>query len=301
MRNLWRATTYLFWQYPILWLPVILADVITSCLKQIERWLHHQLLQHFLPWLTQSYSVLGPPEHLAPTQATMFKFALLDTPLRLGIQFLGTLLLASAMVATAGLLRSISDTGRGNLNAAMPPFAVSNRRILVYALKLFALTTLLFSFAAFLMVEALNYQRTIVSWLHLSLKSEIALERMNLPGYIASLLATLGIAYIMAPIAIQLLQPSDSNPTPQQAKTARIAWLLTALVAIVLDFGVAQLEGSLLQQVHATSNLAVFLFSGIASLIRTLPYIPLFIAFSLIATPDNPLANPPNPIIQEDL
>ena len=52
MRNLWRATAQLFWQHPILWLPVALADAIALSLLYLQRLLQ----KHAADGLMQTHS-----------------------------------------------------------------------------------------------------------------------------------------------------------------------------------------------------------------------------------------------------
>ncbi len=302
MRNLWRTTTYLFWQFPILWLPLILAKFAGFGLRSAERALFHQWAIRFLLWLTETHSVLsGATIQGTLTPQIMAKAEILAAPLALGTQFISTFLLASSMVVTAALLSDIAETGRsGSLQTAMPPVAASIRRILVYSLKLFALDVLSGTLASLLMPWATGLQSNIEIWMRLSIEFRISLERMNLPIYLCNLLFALGIAYIIAPIAIRLLQPQGSTPTPQQAKTARIAWILTAVFGTILGVAVSGIEASFFQQLHTTSDLAALSISAIASVINALPNIPLFIALYLIATPNSPLTNPPIEQLQQD-
>jgi hypothetical protein len=45
MRGLWPKTTALFWESPILWLPVVCADLLAFCFTRLRTW---QLINSFL-------------------------------------------------------------------------------------------------------------------------------------------------------------------------------------------------------------------------------------------------------------
>jgi hypothetical protein len=48
MRDLWRKTTALFWESPILWLPVVCADLLAFCFTRVQKLLTWQLINSFL-------------------------------------------------------------------------------------------------------------------------------------------------------------------------------------------------------------------------------------------------------------
>jgi hypothetical protein len=131
----------------------------------------------------------------------------------------------------------------------------------------------------------------------LSLKTSNALEKLNLvPNLINDLLTlpiTLGFVYIIATLQLRLIQPQNFNPTPEQKKPARLAAIYAAVAFIVLGILTSTVEFILLQQLSPASNLVVYAVRTITSLITAIPYVPLYIAFYLIANPDSPLATLP--------
>src|ERR1700677_4007085 len=48
MRDLWRKTTALFWENPILWLPVVCADLLAFCFTRLQKLLTRQLINSLL-------------------------------------------------------------------------------------------------------------------------------------------------------------------------------------------------------------------------------------------------------------
>jgi hypothetical protein len=301
MKALWRSALSLLRQYPILWLPLVLAEFINFNITWFERMLQRSLMGQLLPWLTESRSVLGgATSHIAPTAQTIRNLQLILLPLGLGTELICIFLSAAALVATAALLRSLAEGRSATLPAALASIAPSRRRILIFALALLGLSaisevlqTLLFPW-----VFSFNPERKLEHLLSLSLKSANVLEASHLIPNLVSHLWVLPIAlcivYIIAPLQARLAQPPDAPPVPDQAKQARIAAILTAVAMSALSFLVAMLEAPLFQLLPPSSSLVLYPIGTITSLITALPYVPLYIAFYLITTPDNPFAAIPD-------
>jgi tetrahydromethanopterin S-methyltransferase subunit C len=303
MRTLWRTTASLLRKYPILWLPAILAEVLAFNIGWLENLLRHWLIQKLLPWLSEGHSVLSnSPVYGAPTQQVMNKVIFLATPIEWGARFLSDAIFACALVATAAMLRRISHTGIGTLREAVAPIAASSRRILIFSLKIFGLNIAFRSMAGLLspLIVSVNpqtIQGKLEALFSLSLKTSNALEKLNLvPNLINDLLTlpiTLGFVYIIATLQLRLIQPQNFNPTPEQKKPARLAAIYAAVAFIVLGILTSTVEFILLQQLSPASNLVVYAVRTITSLITAIPYVPLYIAFYLIANSDSPLATLP--------
>ena len=101
MRTIWRTTAYLFWQHPILWLPVILADLIAFCLRLLQGWMTHAVINSLLV----EHSVLSSnPE---PLQTLPVAWAAAFGASRLLVEFLNLCLYATAMVAISILIPAL--------------------------------------------------------------------------------------------------------------------------------------------------------------------------------------------------
>jgi hypothetical protein len=110
MTNLFRRASYLFWQYPILWVPIFAADILDTLLKEVRPLITHALIQCVL----QSHSVLSSvPDPLQASQQSTWKAAFLSAPIVWGSHFVGIVLYASAMTMTATLVLMNSPTIRG--------------------------------------------------------------------------------------------------------------------------------------------------------------------------------------------
>jgi hypothetical protein len=284
MRSLARNTASLVLRNPILWLPVLLADAASFCLKRCGNLLDHQLTNLLLPWLTATHSALsGATEHITPTPFVLFKLSLFTAPLAFAILFVGFNFYAAAIVATGALLAFLTRQTRASLSAVVSSVASSFHRILVYAWKLLILSMLAVFLLAPLEALVLMLQNLIEKMTSTPLKSQLALEKLDLPNLLCTALVALLAAWIMAPITLKLLQPPDSTPNACQKLRARISALIAVAAWFALDRIVSGLEMQLFQQPHPLSHPVILAIRAIASLITALPAIPFYIALYLIA------------------
>jgi hypothetical protein len=297
MRTLWRSSISILRQYPILWLPVLLAEFINFNLRWFTNSCRHWLIQRILPWLSEGHSVLSNgPVYGGLSQQVINKAILLASPLEWVSRFLSDLMLACALVATAAILYNIALSGRATLRDAAMPVRSSGSRIFLFSLILFGVNTV----AGFLvgiiapLVWSLHLPDLLDRSLPLSFSARSAVERMNLfPNMIGNIWAlpiTLCVVWVIAPLQIKLIQPPGSIPTPDQTKRARMAALVTALVATAVGLLVLLAESPLFPLQLPASNLTLHAIEAIASLIDHTPYVPFFIALYLIATPGDPRA-----------
>lgn len=306
MRTLWRSTTSVLRQHPILWLPVIVVDITTFYLNWIERMLQHHLTYQLVSWLSQGHSVLSiKPVYVPPTTSMTMRVVLLTAPLPWIAHFLSLVLYTIAMLTTAAMLSNVAEAenARPLLHAVTSAVATSRRRILGFAVKLLALFMVSLVLAAPLSVLGLRLQTFLETTPYLSLKFQLDLAKANLLGYAIALPLMITIAFVITPIALRLLRSPESVLAPQETSQARIAAILTVVVVATLDIFVPRVESSFLQQINTTSNLVVRLSDTAASVIIALPYAFLFIAFYLIVNPESPLAfplTPPNAEPEED-
>jgi len=309
MRDLWRSTVSILRQYPILWLPVAIVEFIELILRWLESLFRHWLIQKLLLWLSEGHSVLSnSPVYGEPTQHLINKAIIIAAPIGWCFLLLYNVLLTCAIVAIASMLQRIPEAGTGTLCDAVAPVKSYTRRILVFAFTLFGLNVIGQAITSFLaaLIQPINlnhFQSTLEQLLSLSVRSQIALEHSNLIlgliGNIWPIPITLCVVYIIAPLLVRLLQPPDSNPTAQQARIARIAWLLAIVTSTVATCASFLLEASLSFALQPSLSIS-YLFQVVIHLIRLAIYVPLFIAIYLIANPDSPLAIPPNPPPEEE-
>lgn len=302
MRDLWRSTTSILRQHPILWLPVAIVEFIDFNLNWLRTLLSNYYFHQLLLRQSEGRSVLSvSPLSVAPTHATMQKLEYITFPIGVTTLLIYAVLLACALFATAMILQRIAETGSGMLRDAVAPVKSSIRRILVYALTFFGLNVIAGSLISFLSplfqsLNLLNFQSKLEQLLSLSLKSQFALEQSNLISELLNYLWPIPIAlcvvYIIAPLQVRLLQPPDTNPTAQQARGARIAGTLAALASAACAFLLLQVR---IWLIPSSFPGARYFFQAVTPLISLAIYGPLFIVIYLIANPGSPLAIPPTP------
>jgi hypothetical protein len=130
MRTLWRSTAYLFWQYPILWLPVVLADLIAFCLRSLQGWTSQTVIQS----LVAGHSVLSDtPEPLRTLPVT---WAAVFGASKLVVELLSICLYVTAMIAISVLIPALIAQAKTPWQKI--PFAVKQFRvqILIFSLKI---------------------------------------------------------------------------------------------------------------------------------------------------------------------
>src|ERR1035437_1710817 len=231
MRTLLRTTASLLRQYPILWFPLVIADIVNFSLDWTERRLHHNLVVHLVSWLSQNHSVLSStPVYADPPHFTTTVIVILTAPITWATYFLSTVLYTSAMLVTAALLANLAENGHPLLHLAASTLRSSRRRILVFSVKLCALFAVSLLLAAPLLAGAIWFQRFLETTPSLPLKFQLQLQKADLLGYVTELPIMMAIACIVAPMALKLLQPPGSTPTQQAIKTARIVALIVVAV-----------------------------------------------------------------------
>jgi hypothetical protein len=271
MKELWNRTTDLFWQHPILWLPVLSADLLGFCLTQLQRLLTHEIVLS----LVERHSVLSNTPDLATNQsAALLKAALLTAPFLWGTYFLNVGLYTAAFLITAKLVSNLLQHTPPDLRSAVT-FEVSHpHRIFGFALKVLAL----FALAAI----ALTGVSYLVGRAH-----QAKILATPLFAFGSVLVVSACIAYYIVPSAIALMRGLPSRLVTAEAVWP---WRMIAIRAVssstVSAFCAQIAEQSLVGTLSFTHGLTRQAIEAIASIIAAFPYVPLFIALSLAATRD---------------
>ena len=250
-----------------------------------------------MPWLmhSQSHSVLsGNIVVDSPTPVVIRKLVALTAPIQYGTLFLEDFVFACALIAIAAILRSFLTSGRGTLRDATAPITSSSYRIFIYcckALGIGLIARLVTSFLAPFIDSFINHNGP-EKLLLLSPASQIALAGspvfIDFFDHLWVLPITLCVVYVIAPIELHLLQPPNPLPSPDQRRQARLADMTAAVAISALSIALFAIERYLFQEIHRTDQ-STYLIEAISSVLRAIPYVPLYIAFYLIANPDTPL------------
>jgi hypothetical protein len=220
MRNLFRRSSFLFWQYPILWLPVGIADLAAFCLTQLETRLTHSIVAR----LVAGHSVLGnTPDPINIGGLSIIKVALLTRPVVWGNHLLSLCLYTAAMIAISTLIPQLIAEGSSSSKRVLSILQKSGSSLVIFAFKILLLIGLaaipLAVFAGLISHGSLRvpfYGAIIVP--------------IYYAGFAAASLLSAAIGYLIAPSAITLLRHPAAEPISREAvRLARIAAVLPYL------------------------------------------------------------------------
>ena len=101
MRTLWRNTAYLFWQFPILWLPVVLADLIAYCLTTEQTRMTHAVVSSLIAGRSVLSSSPDPVQTLPAIWSIIFAAS------KLFVELLSACLYVVSMIAISILIPAL--------------------------------------------------------------------------------------------------------------------------------------------------------------------------------------------------
>lgn len=261
MEELWRQATEMMSQRPVLWLPVLVADLLGFLINLGATAMVRAAVLSRL----QYQSALGGGPMRAPMNAAAMQHA---TTLALIItwssNFIRLLLYAAAFVVTAALVRGFRGRAEKPAGEILPALKRNVAGIFSLALRAFAL----YAFAAFLF-----------SWLGRSLIAH-GHKAVLASGWVeiaAGFLLVAALAFLLAPAAIQVFAHHRSSPLDQ--RNGQLFALGLAAVALVLG----RFVESNLRSVHIAFESARYALGLTGSLIVALPYAVLFAGLGLLA------------------
>jgi hypothetical protein len=271
MRNLFRRTSFVFWQYPILWLPVAIVDPIVFCLNLLDRKLTHAMIFT----LVTKHSVLGnAPEPIVPSAFQTLKIILLTKPINWGTHLVALCLYVSAMMTILVCISAIYSEQKLSLRKIFFKLRQSISSLIFFSLKLLVAigiaTIPLFLFTAvFVAKNGTRY---------------ISIQHF---GLILTTFAFSAIAYFAAPAAVKLLHTQDFEVTSAETtRQAGLSAVLAVIASYTLYFIAIQIKPTFIPiSTNWSGNL---IYEAAASLISATPYTVLFIALSLLAKDDVP-------------
>lgn len=270
MRELWRKAFELFRRHPILWVPYAGALLATDCfswLRDVERTAIFRQLSaphHQRSALGGSFSVPGFDA------ATMRTFEQIQSCVTWATHFVNIYIDAAAMVVTAIVVGMILQQRRISFPTAFTKLRGYSGRILLYSAK-YWLLMLVFFVPSYLIDERILF----------GAKPSPSMRSMLIFG--VSLLTEFSFAWIMAPVALELLKPMGSpRSTGGLRRIARYSFIV--VVAGIMILG--RVLNPLFEILSHGSIAGEFGARYLAPLFIEFPYILLFIALALIATED---------------
>ncbi len=266
MEELWRKVSELMLQRPLLWLPVLLADLLAFLVGLGGKaWLHRILVSRL-----ETRSVLGGPAVRAPVSPSAVQHAVQSVaPIEWGANLLRLLLYTLAFVATAALVRAF----RARSRKPAEEVGVVLRRQFVDVLPVAGTALLVYLVVSFTAKFASDF---LIRHGHRA----VLLSGTAVGGWFGLLvgaLTTLILALLVAPAAVQALARRALDATHRQQ--AQILAFSLGLIALVLGrFVEANLLG-----LRSASPVARALLGITGSWIAALPYAVLFAGLGFLA------------------
>ncbi len=277
VRQVWRKTTALFWQYPVLWLPVLAADLLSFFLAKLQKYVTHVLIYHLL---LGPASVFGARSGLIEpsSNAIVFKAAMLGGALEWSMHFAQIFLYTTAFLITAALVRKILRQQTEFFSSGARFMQSRWREILGLSVRILGIV------AVFAISLGVLISFTISQTQKYMVHTPIGLI------YIMSVAAFCCMAYFAAPVAMRRVCTKILNT--ESSQNGRIYAVLTVLVSSLLGYCLPYLEGSFATEPFFSSASAVTTRGAIVSLLVAFPYAVLFIALTLIVDDDTGIGEP---------
>jgi hypothetical protein len=274
VRQVWREASALFRGYPALWLPVLGAELLSFFLVRPEREVIHVLFRLLLPpsaphdirglWATQSHVIV-------------VELATITTAIRWIAYFAPIALFVTAFFFTVALARKVrrreTELLRSSLLRSSIQFVQLQYRA-VFRLSFWVLVLYRLVSTSFALLLAFATRRYGV---HLPSATVYALV---VPVFC-------GIAYFVAPMAMEYIGPPNFPPLTEDSKRkGRDVAMLMVAASWFLRYCLPYFERFLVTKPLFKSSLALTTLGLTAALIAAIPYIVLFIALTLIVDGD---------------
>lgn len=264
MKKLWQRTMELFRRYPALWLPVFGADLLSYILRHLRPIISNQAMI----WILQEHSLLGASStYDVNNPAKIHAVYLAAGILRFGFELAGVCAYLVAAIITARMLGQMPLQGGPGVSNQRPSIAIYTRSILWLG------------FMSFLLAMAVGVLISVPSFYYAASLHQNSLMTKPYIASIEVLPAYLIVAYFMVPPLLRLLAwPRNTLIDAETISIGRKFAMVTATIAaaIAIPIGMVKLP---LPNTAAETLIA----NAIGSLIDSVPYIPLFIALSLLA------------------
>ena len=280
MKKLWQRVWELSRQHVVLWLPVVGAALLSYGWMQLRKSAIHQILPGILR-AHQGHSVLGGSFPASGDGTAEYGVYVASFLITTACEYADICCYVIAMLIIARLLSKLmTETTHGG---SYRGFSVARHGLSGLWLSLFVYLLALASTA--LMFPLLS--------------SATALHRsslLKLPFVIAVVYLVMysALAFFTTPVALRLLaRAGGAEIGPQEIAIGRRCSLLAGL-AISLFSGI---QLSIVEKLH-TDHAQSEAFGIVGTIFIALPYVPLFIAFSLISMKDFKLMAPTNDAIE---
>ena len=261
MGKLWQDLVEVLGRRPLLWLPVLAADLLGYLANLGTSALLRAIVLH----RTAQHSALGGAVIHAPLSASALESTTILALLLLWFTyFVRLLLFAGAFVATAALVEAFMTRAEKPAAAIAPSLQRHWGGLLELALRALSV------YAVFALV---------FSWIrpYLAHHGGTALLRNPWFDFGVTALPTLALAALLPPVALRVL--AGREPKEETAGQSRLFSLTMVVVLLVLALIVSSNSRELAQ----VSAGARYPLEIVASLLEALPYVLLFAGMALLA------------------
>jgi len=259
MGRYWAEASDLFFRRPLLWVPVLVADLAGSLLNLGQGLLMRAIAMQRM----QFHSALGGT---VPTKGLTMQAAqqlfIYSVALGWTTNFIRLLLYVAAFVLTAGLVWN--GGRRGAWDQAVDALRVRANGSALLALRALAL----YAAAAIGNTYLTRY---------LTVKNPALLHNIWFHLGIAVLLVALQVA-VLSNAALKLLV--EKKPSEHGARSARLMALLLGFLALGMGFFIGKSSAAGLSHASQSTRLTM---EVLASLLTAVPYILMFLGFATIA------------------
>jgi hypothetical protein len=256
-------------------IPVIAADLISFAAMHIQHALHQPLFNWFF---SNRDSVLSTTRStFVLTIENAPKAALLTAPLIWGCYFLTIYLYTAAMIVISALIETTRKSEILEMGLVLVTLRKRKRQLLLFSLSLFALLIVEAFVGYLLFLGALK-----VKWLAQRMGSDF--------GYFAGLVLNLPIVYLCTRPALKLLSSAEVPSSPANERLGTLSGFTVIVMQFVFALLIAHAAPAFFFQ--QTTVIGFLSREAVTSLIGASPFIPLFVAFSLLATSEEQITDP---------
>lgn len=260
MRDLWRRTKELFWEYPSLWIPVLVADLAGFWAAHLLKVVSSRLFSQIIVAIYRP--VIGTTPEM-PSQAMTFLISTITGLIYRSGDFLRILLYAVAFLVTKQLVEQVLSTNGVPRLQSVEWRLLRMKAAAIFSLKIFVLASAVGILVAAVAMRVYRAQYQAV-W-----------------SSLVALIVMIVLAYVMVPAGLKLIK-TNQETTGEQRATARSL----SFVAITISLGISLFAVTAGPSfVRPRGVVPPLFFDMVASLLVALPYAALFIALALLVVP----------------
>ena len=273
MKELWRRSTAVLRDHPIVWVPVLCADLLSFAAKTCSGALGSQLV---LSVLRSQASVFSRPSGLIASHVTsVAQAASWVAFLNLTTQFVTLCLYAFAALATWSLVHTVVDQPKPAFAAAIHRAESKRWRIFDLVLRTFGVVLCCSILPAVLLGLAMPF---------LPLARQDRMSFLHAGQFVTLLLGYIAAACWVAPRALRLMQAEPGTPIgPRTLGDARLVAAIAVAISLAIS-SICQMAVRSYPALRFRDHFWASVVTGASvSLLSALPFVVLFVFLSLAA------------------